>query len=93
MFKYGKLIFSFSFTIFNKCMITEDYKRICFKEILDILDPDLTNDFKQMSYYHTEFRKKCPKRKVSDNFGLSGEEKKIEIVIAEPCVGDLDNYM
>lgn len=70
-------------------MITEDYKRICFKDILDILDPDLTCDFKQNSYYHTEFRKKCQKRKISNNI----VEKKIQITIAEPYIGDSDNYM
>lgn len=74
-------------------MLTEDFKRICFKEILDILDPDLTNDFKQNSYYHSEFRKKFPKRKISDNFKINDVEKKIEIVIAEPSGVDLDNYM
>ena len=51
------------FTLMNKCLVKEDYKRIGFKEILDILDPELTSDFKQTSYYHNEFKKKLFKRK------------------------------
>ncbi|CAF0885729.1 unnamed protein product [Brachionus calyciflorus] len=80
------------YSIFSKCMITEDFKRINFKDILDILDPDLTSDFKQASYYHTDFRKKPSKRKHSECKQIN-EDRKIEVVIAEPCADGIDNYM
>ena len=81
-------------------MLKEDYKRIGFKEILDILDPDLTNDFKQASYYHNEHRKKYSKRKNQQNQegnNLTNEcqikiDEQQPFQIANPSL-DLDNYM
>ena len=69
----------------NQCMIFEDHKRINFKEILDVLDPDLKCDFKQKSFYHNEFKKKQTiKRKPSSEH----EHTKI----ADPSA-DFDNYI
>ena len=80
------------FTLFNKCLIREDFKRISFKEILDILDPDLTNDFKESSYYHNEFRKKINKKRQEQKLTLN--DKLIDVnIVKEPSFGDLDNYM
>jgi hypothetical protein len=80
-------------------MLKEDHKRICFKEILDILDPDLTNDFKQTSYYHNEYKKKYTKRKNQQNQECSNLENDCQIKIdeqpfqiANPSL-DFDNYM
>ena len=75
-------------------MVYEDFKRMGFKEILDILDPDLTCDFKASSFYHNEFRKKqaCKKQESSVS-----EKKKADLIkIADPqlkCGGEFDNYM
>lgn len=74
----------------------EDYKRLSFKEILDILDPDLTNDFKQTSYYHNEFKNKVIKKKAEKQKQLESNEKTLNDPIlnkiADPS-GDSDNYM
>ena len=53
-------------------MISEEYKRISFKEILDILEPDLESDFKQNSYYHNDFNKKLIKKKLEKQQESSG---------------------
>ncbi len=77
-------------------MIKEDYKRIGFKEILDILDPDLTSDFKQTSYYHNDFKRRITKRKNTqssqDTVITELQFEKSQIHIANPTI-DLDNYM
>jgi hypothetical protein len=81
-------------------MLKEDYKRIGFKEILDIFDPDLTNDFKQTSYYHNEYKKKYSKRKNLANQECNNLINDCQIKIneqqpfqmANPSL-DLDNYM
>ena len=76
----------------------EDYKRLSFKEILDILDPDLKNDFKQTSYYHNEFKNKVIKKKAEKQKQLESNEKTLNGFdpilnkIADPS-GDSDNYM
>lgn len=65
-------------------MVFEDYKRINFKEILDVLDPDLKCDFKKNSYYHNEFKKKQTiKRKPFEPENIK---------IADPSA-DFDNYL
>ncbi len=77
-------------------MIWEDYKRASFKEILEILDPDLTCDFKHTSFYHNEYvTKLLSKKKVQDSASqesnlLSNQNK---VKIAEPEIGNSDNYM
>ena len=45
-------------------MLSEEYKRPSFKEILGILEPDHESDFKQNSYYHNDFKKKLIKKKL-----------------------------
>jgi len=76
------------FTILNKCLIKEDYKRLGFKEILDILDPDLPNDFKQTSYYHNQYRKNLLKKidcsQINDNSNT---------FLRKSIVNESDNYM
>ena len=47
-------------------MIMEDYKRISFKEIIEILEPDLSSDFKATSFFHNDFKKRQTK-KVKSN--------------------------
>lgn len=74
-------------------MIVEDYKRINFKDILDILDPDLASDFKQTSYFHNDFKRKLAKRKVDISIKQVANDHENEIKIADPCIGDSDNYM
>lgn len=76
--------------LLNKCMQTEDYKRIGFKEIIEILDPDLTCDFKQTSYYHNEFKNKLAKKKQQQQFA---EKSLDEFQKAEPDFCVFDNYM
>ena len=72
------------FTLMDKCLVREDFKRISFKEILDILDPDLANDFKQTSYYHNQFRNKILINNNNNVLENSFNENKSQ---------DLDNYM
>jgi hypothetical protein len=86
-------------------MMSEDYNRIGFKEILDILDPNLASDFKQSSYYHNEFKVKTAKRSrlptangppvsaIADGELAASTAMLMEAVtIADPTV-DTDNYM
>lgn len=99
----------FSEVIFNKCMVGKDYERPSFKEILDVLDPDLSPDFKQTSYYHNEFRKKQFNKSSGHHSRGGGGGKKLQesssplnenvedilnsIKIVEPFIGNSDNYM
>lgn len=78
--------------LLNKCMQTEDYKRIGFKEIIEILDPDLTCDFKQTSYYHNEFKNKLAKKKQQQQQQFA-EKSLDEFQKAEPDLCVFDNYM
>ena len=80
------VLFSLSFTLVNQCMMSEDYKRIGFKEILDILDPDLASDFKQTSYYHNEFKVKLAKRKrlQTTSSAVSGTAVELEASLTAP---------
>ena len=74
----------------NNCLIKEDYKRINFKEILEILDPDLTADFKQSSFYHNDFKDKLITRKNKSEVSTATT---VSIQIREPDMGNSDNYM
>lgn len=69
-------------------MIKEDYKRADFKDLLAFLDPDLTADFKQTSYYHNEFIKKSTSGDKSES--QSTHSIAINRVV---CAGNSDNYM
>jgi len=90
-----KYFFSQSLMLLNKCLVTEDYKRISFKEIIEILDPDLTCDFKQTSYYHNEYKNKLAKKKQQLQLFSSAEKEKTldEIKKADQKFCDFDNYM
>lgn len=78
-------------------MITQEYERIDFKTILDILDPDLGVDFKQTSYYHNDFKNKLLRKKLDDLNSVNNRSTINtlfeSIKILEPYVGDSDNYM
>ena len=79
-------------------MITKEHDRASFKEILDILDPDLSAQFKQTSYYHNDFRTKIceSSRKNSVSNPLANNnvnEILASIKILEPFIGNSDNYM
>ena len=87
-------------------MASKDYERPSFKEILDILDPDLSAEFKKSSYYHNDFRKKLFNKdnpsSHNHNRGkklvdVSGPQNVNEILnsikIVEPFIGNSDNYM
>lgn len=83
----------------NKCLVTEDYKRLSFKEIIEILDPDLTCDFKQTSYYHNEYKNKLAKKKQQLQLftaapSSAGKEKTLDEIKKEDLnFCDFDNYM
>jgi hypothetical protein len=87
------ILFFSSSTIFNKCTTIEDFKRISFKEIVDILDPDLEAEFKQTSFYHNDFKRKLIKKKI-DRCSTIARSNTIttSITIADPQI-DSDNYM
>lgn len=75
-------------------MITNDSERASFKDILDTLDPDLSVDFKQTSFYHNDYRKRLFNKmnaKAIDNNNFDNILDAIKIV--EPFIGDSDNYM
>jgi hypothetical protein len=72
-------------------MITEDYKRISFKEIIEILDPDLTCDLKQTSYYHNDFKNKLVKKKQQLFSPVDNALNEIKKSDLNFC--DFDNYM
>lgn len=82
-------------------MIAKDNERASFKEILDILDPDLSADFKQSSYYHNDYKKKLFSRTTNANrkkFDAQSSPNDINeildsIKIVEPFIGNSDNYM
>ena len=54
-----------SVTLMEKCMKTKQFERTDFKGILDILEPDLTSQFKATSYYSNEFKAK--KKQMNSN--------------------------
>lgn len=78
--------------------MTNDYERASFKEILDILDPDLDPDFKQSSYYHNEFRLRLFNKSARSSIGRKKCDQSVgeildSIKIVEPFIGNSDNYM
>jgi hypothetical protein len=85
-----------SFVLLEKCFIREEYKRANFKEILDIIDPDMTVDFKQSSFYHNEYKtKQLKKKQAYENEALHNKSIDLltSIQILEPMIGNSDNYM
>ena len=83
-------------------MVIEDFKRISFKEVIEILDPELTCDFKQSSYYHNEFKSKLAKRKQTQTLQLNGltdkeissdKSKDIQRTMTADTFCEYDNYM
>jgi uncharacterized protein YecE (DUF72 family) len=56
----------------KNCMKRQPFERYNFSKILDLLDPDLTVEFKSRSYYNNEYQmrrlKKCEEAKNIDTY-------------------------
>ena len=76
-------------------MIYEGFKRTSFKEILDILEPDLGCEFKVTSYFHNDYKRKSAKRKPSQSLSEPASVK-TRIDSTKECETinkDPDNYL
>jgi hypothetical protein len=73
--------------------VKEEYKRANFKEILDILDPDMTVDFKQNSFYHNDYKTRLMKKKNLETEKNNSVDFLTSVHILDPIVGNSDNYM
>jgi hypothetical protein len=71
--------------IFDRCMLKEPIDRIEFRQILELLEPDLPSDFKSKSYFNNEYQSKF----TNQNHDVSNNYLDIDLMI--PLVDDVKN--